>query len=353
MDISEDVKATSVDGFLNYLLRTSMSPKLHTPCFGGVLSVRTDDTVPCVMRRLSVEGFSSAPVVSDGIYYGFIEMLDLVKFVTSMFWSDDPAAWQNFWDNETRFRYATVLDVMAYRRKTPHRVPIQPEAVYPNNSVMHALELMATRGHHRVPILASDSRLLGIFTQSMMISELQQRLHLLSPLLRSRPIHEVLPALGKGAMVGKDVQSAREDDRAINAFIAMATQGVTGLPIVDEYGTLAGALSVTDLKAVGFNGQYFARLFEPIKRYKQLMQEDFPLACPRTHYSRKVLPRTALFVTENHTFEDVIRLMDDGNIHRVFVCDAASVSQGRHTVSAVITQTDILNVLWKHYTYVL
>jgi hypothetical protein len=37
------------DDFLNYLLSTTMSPELHIPCYGTVLSVRSDEAIPTVM----------------------------------------------------------------------------------------------------------------------------------------------------------------------------------------------------------------------------------------------------------------------------------------------------------------
>jgi predicted transcriptional regulator len=88
-----------------------------------------------------------------------------------------------------------------------------------------------------------------------------------------------------------------------------------------------------------------------VEEFKQLSREAIPLAAPRTHYSKKPVPRTVLFVSEKNTFEDVIRKMDDGNIHRVFVCSQLSINRGQPEPLHVISQTDVLKQVFNHYTW--
>lgn len=345
MDLNEEIRDSKRDDFLSYLLSTSMSPDLHIPCFRKVMSCRTEDSVPNIMRRLSTEGFTSAPVLStEGNYEGFVDMLDLVKFVSNMFWGADETIWIDFWEKEIKFQRAVVGDVMGNRRF--RATPLMPPPLFQDNSTMHALELMVTGNHHRLVILNNpiDRNMVGIFTQSMLISELTQRLHMLGD-LRFKKVQDL------GTAFFSFVTSVKETDKAINAFNIMSQQDISGLAVVDENGTLNGAISITDLRSVGANGQNFSRLFKSVREFKRHAAAEFPRAAPRMHASSRPTPTRGLYISPNHTFEDVIRMMADGNIHRVFVCSVASINQGAPKPLHVITQTDMLKYVWKHYTF--
>jgi CBS domain-containing protein len=60
-------------------------------------------------------------------------------------------------------------------------------------------------------------------------------------------------------------------------------------------------------------------------------------------------PIKGRYVTEDQTFEDVIRKMRDGNIHRVWV-SAASVREGRPVPIKVLSQGDVLKQVLKNYS---
>lgn len=307
------------------------------------MTVRTDALIPGVMRSLATEGFSSAPVISEFGYEGFIDMLDLVKFVSNMFYGHDQTSWVDFWDKEVRFQRATVTDVMGNKRDKGFFG--SPEPVFQENTTLHALEVMATGNAHRVAILDDrfNRKLVGIFTQSMLISEIGQRIHQLNT-LRYKTVSAMTEFM-------RPASSVKETDKAINAFNIMSQQDISGLPVVDERGTLTGAISISDLKCVGNSGEHFHRVFLSVKEFKEWSVQESAGLAPRTHFSRRPVPRRGLFVTPTNSFEDVIRAMDDGNIHRLFVCSAESVRSGNPKPTHVITQTDVLRAIWKHYTY--
>jgi len=295
-----------------------------------------------------MEGFSSAPVLEGGNFMGFVDMLDLAKFVTNMFFGENSALWVDFWEKESKFQIATVGDVMENRRAVRVRAkrrPLVPEPVFQDNSMMHALETMVKTEQHRVAILDNrwDRKLAGLFTQSMMISEITQRLYMLGE-LRYKVVD---------TMTGffRDAKTISIEAKAINAFNLMAQEDITGVAVVDAEGVLVDALSVSDLQCIGTSGENFSWLFKTVEEFKQLSREAVPLAAPRTHYSKKPVPRTVLFVSEKNTFEDVIRKMDDGNIHRVFVCSQLSINRGQPEPLHVITQTDVLKHIFNHYTW--
>lgn len=300
---------------------------------GPVLVVSPDESLPRVFRKLVVEGFLSAPVVEGTRYLGFIDMMDLCCKTRDLFWADTVEAWTNFWDKEERFSTCTVDDIMK-APSTWSRDPSPP--MTEDFSTLSALELMVRGNHHRlaVTVAGSANKLSNILTQSMLISWLRQNKHLFGT-LKTMTVADITDELKAECI------TIKETDKAINAFNTMANEKISGLAVVDSEGHLQGGISVRDLRSVGAGGEYFHRLFRTVKEFKQLARDEHPKLAPRTHYSRRTVPRTGLFATPNQTFEDVINLMADGNIHRVFVCESAS----RPTPTHVISQVDVLRMV--------
>lgn len=269
------------DSWLDYMVKTSMAPNLHIPCFRRVLTCQNDDTVVRVFRKLSIEGFTSCPVMDGRKFVGFVDLLDLVKCITNLFWGSTVEEWTDFWSKETSFQQKTVQDMLSSKMLDSR----YNAKVYQETSLFNAVETMARRNIHRVAIMNNrvSDQLVGILTQSMVLSELFQRIHLLGD-LRYKKVSELTD-------YWQNVLSVNENSRTINAFNLMAAHDVTGLAVVDNEGVLSGAISVSDLKGVGTNGEFFARLFRDIKTFKRLAQEEYPSAAPRAHYSRKPVPR--------------------------------------------------------------
>jgi len=298
---------------------------------GDVMTIQEDESVPMALRKLSMEGFLSAPVLSsDRTFRGFVDMMALTKFTCNLFWGETSEAWVNFWDKEDRFQSATVKEAMD--QSTAWR-PRPLNVAWTTFSTFHAVEVMSRTGAHRIAIVNDLNRVVGILTQSMVLSMVRQNMHLLGA-LRTRRIRDFenlrFPCL-----------TCKESDTTINAFNKMINRGVSGLAVVNDDGVLVTALSVKDLRAVGANGEFFSRLFRPVEEFKRLAREDFPFQAPRTHYSRRLVPLKGLYVTMDSTLEQVINLMNDGNIHRVFVASESSLSGGPVPIE-VISQKDVL-----------
>lgn len=301
---------------------------------GPVMVVGPDESIPRVFRKLVVEGFLSAPVVQGTRYLGFIDMMDLVCKTRDIFWADTVEAWCNFWDKEERFQLMTVDDCM----KTPSQWNRDPSPPLTENfTTFSALELMVRGNHHRlaVTVPGSPNKVSCILTQSMLISWLRQNEHLFGT-LRTMLVSDIVDQV-----CNKECRTIKETDKAINAFNIMANENISGLAVVDQEGLLQSGISIRDLRTVGTSGEYFHRLFRPIRDFKQIAREEHPKLAPRTHYMRKALPKTGLFVTPSGTFGDVLKLMADGNIHRVFVCESAT----RPVPTHVISQVDVLKIV--------
>jgi len=333
------------DGFLNYMLRTPMDPENHQTCFGRVLTVREDESIPSVFRKLSREGFLSAPVLDENRrYVGFISMMDLVKYTTELFWGTTTDQWVDFWDKEDTFSEATVEDVMD--KASSWKTVEYTDPVYQGDSTFFAVEQLARSNAHRLAVLNMRSQryanVVGIWTHSMIMSEITSRVHLID--------RELLNKRVKDMTHWQLVYTVRETEKAINAFNKMVNKGVHGLAVVDDAGVLKGTISARDLRGIGTSGENFVRLFTDVRKFKSLVRDENPRLGPRSHYNQGKIPLTGLYVRQSDTFEDVIKKMKDGNIHRLFVVTDESARQGKPIPVNVISQTDVVRTLMNQYT---
>merc|ERR1711957_646834 len=289
---------------------------------GPVMTVQRDETLPRVLRKLATEGFLAAPVLDGRQYVGFISMLDLVRHTTNLFWGDTVEQWVNFWDKEERFQTTTVDDVMRLP-DTWDRDPFPP------------LRPDFTRLHRMAVVDQKTNRVTGILTQSMLISWLRQNMGALEG-LKTEQISDITSELSS------PVLCIKESTKAINAFNKMIDCKVSGLAVTDDDGVLVGAISARDLRGVGTSGEHFYRLFHSVRDFKKETREDYSAQAPKTHYSRKMVPLKGLYVAPSDSVLDVIRLMNDGNIHRVFVCSEESINNKKPVPTHVISQSDVL-----------
>lgn len=306
---------------------------------GPVMTVQRDESLPRVFRKLASEGFLSAPVLDyDGItYIGFITMLDLVKHTTKLFWADTEEQWVDFFSKQDRFQETLVEDVMRVP-SVEQRDPFPPARL--EYSHFYALEKFArTNFLHRMACVNPETdRVENIITQSMMISFLRQNKEKMGS-LRTLKVREFASVAKKG--IWTKVQTIKQTNKAVNAFNKMVNQEISGLAVVDDVGVLTGAISIRDLRGVGTSGENFFRLFRTVKEFKRMARQDYPRQASWVHFSNKPVPVDGLYVTPEHTFEDVLDRMNDGNIHRVFICSELSVAAGAPKPVNVISQQEV------------
>jgi CBS domain-containing protein len=342
-DVKSSVKSrTSSNAFLNYLMTTDLSPALHRPCLGAIVTFQKTTSVSTVFKRLSSDGILSAPVLDGTRYVGFISIYDIMNFITNMYWGETGEEWETFFDNNDDFLSSTVDDVMetfVWRG----RQAAQP--LYTTNSTLHCLEKLAVTGGHRAAVLdPKNSRVVNIMTQSMIISEIQQRISLLPWDLRNMTVNDM-------TQFWTQVHNIKETDRAINAFLRMRDSSINGLAIVNDEGVLTGSISVRDLRGLGTDGVFFSRLFLTVKEFKDTVAREYPFLGAKNHFYVSTTPIKGLCVTPSSSFEAVLNMMKDGCIHRVFVCSEESLRANRPIAYNVITQSDMLMAVLRYFTF--
>ena len=116
-------------------------------------------------------------------------MFDITNYVTNMYWGNDGEEWQTFFTNSEDWNDSTVDDIM----ETPvwrGRQNVDP--LYTYNTTFHALEKLAVTRAHRAVVLNQDTnRVVNIMTQSMLISEIKQRIFMLPNGLRNKLVRNM------------------------------------------------------------------------------------------------------------------------------------------------------------------
>lgn len=264
---------------------------------------RTDKLVD-VWQGLAKHGFLSAPVLKldSTEYTGFIEMSDIVHYIVSSFGTEKPVTNENYLlilVEDELFKKQLVADAVEH--------PLSSKALFKgineDYSLFSALEMIAREPKvHRVPILDSSGKLVGLITQSMIIQFLNENLEKLGP-KRGKPIMQCVRS--------SNVLSVKESDLAINAFKLMAEKNVNGIAVVDKDGKLVDNISTRDLKAIGVDAKLFWRLYQSASNFRNNVIHTFGAE----------RPSNPVCLSDMDTLEDAIKILAETKVHRLFIVD--------------------------------
>lgn len=312
-----------------------LTGKVEAEKMGTVMCVQSTELLPSIFNKLSTEGFLSAPVCSGGELVGQLTLLDIVKHVNGLFYGTTEEDWIDWFDKKLMFQTTPASTIM----EEPNEYLRSPyKTLNEHFTSFSALELMGREKNHQVLLLDDTKKLSGILTQSMLISFLRQNKHKWGADFSQLKIRDF--EYDKSSK--RPVQTIKEDELAINAFLRMEEEDVHGLPIVDSSGVLTGCISVRDLRGVGTDGTKFYRLYRTVRAFKDLVRNEHEALAPTTHYSKERVPTRGVYVTPDDTMETVITKMNDGNLHRIFVCSSESARVGRPVPTGVVSQSDVL-----------
>jgi len=172
-------------------------------------------------------------------------------------------------------------------------------------------------------LLNNHKRVVNILTQSMVISLFAQNLNQF-PSIRYITVRRMIPLLSPNLVCCK------ENDLAVDAFQKIVDNNIRGLAVLNDGGILVDNISIRDLRAIGTSAESWYRLWSTVKDLKQAVRKEFT----------SQTPNKVITVAPEDRFEDIIKRMDDGNIHRVYVAELNS--SGELIPTHVITQRDIL-----------
>ena len=123
-----------------------------------------------------------------------------------------------------------------------YRMTLNPVTISPEASVVEASTLMKKEKVHRLPVLDSDKKLVGVISEKDILFATPSPASSLS-------IHEMAYLLAKltvGSLMTKDPVTITKDVPVEEAARIMVDQDLSCLPVVDD-GTLVGIVSKSDL----------------------------------------------------------------------------------------------------------
>lgn len=324
-----------LDGLILFLSRLTvnnltprMPPSTKTTYWRGIITAHRDDSLASVLNKCCENNILSVPVLKKGNeYYGFVDMLDLVYAISTIF----PEKPKDLHDAEAlisthdSFKSLTIRQIMSlpYAKRNPY-IPL-----HSGYSLFHAIEILAREGIHRVPIISHAHKITNIITQSMVFDLIADQSHLIDKAILDVTVQELI----NQKIIPNSIISVNKKTETIEAFKKMSENYVSALPVVDDEGTLVNIISIRDLRAIGGGGSLLSRLWNSVEDYKLLAQQDFTTT-----------PHKLIVVNPTVTFGGVLSTLRRHSVHRVFVVD------GNHQPISVISQGDVLRFLFYRIT---
>jgi CBS-domain-containing membrane protein len=277
----------------------------------NIVTCSRTEKLSSAMQKLQQHNLTSLPVLTQvNTYYGFIDMVDIVRFVVDLVGEEEIRKHDDF-EGLAVFQNATVKEVMRY--PLAKKSPFHPVAN--TDSLLTIVEAMA-KGYHRIPVLNAEQNLDWIVSQSAMLKYVYENITLLGD--RRKMTVDRLPS------AFTPVISVHQEERAIDALKMLKICSVTAVSVVNDNEKLVGCLSSTDLKKIHSSGKWVARLFLPTSEFVQI-------------YNRK--KTQPLSITRDHTIEQVLKKFVKYHVHRLFVVNEDFEPVG------VVSPTDIFKVL--------
>jgi len=188
--------------------------------------------------------------------------------------------------------------------------------VYERGTIFQIIESLFSEGVHRVPVMDDTNKIVNILSQSDVIHFLAEN--------KSKFGH-----LGHLTVEELNLSSSKEaitmscHAPAIQAFYLMSFNKVSAVAVVDVEGKLIGNISASDIR--GLVREKFPALLKPIPEF----------FCELTgHESKPVIS-----CKNSTTLLELVKIMDDNRIHRVWVVDDIS-----DVPIGLVAMTDIMKL---------
>ena len=266
--------ALSVDNLL-----PQMPPSTKT-YWKGIVTAHRSETLLSVLAKCTENNILSVPVLKgENKYSGFVDMLDLIYAVSSVFpetpgkkESEESTTPSDLLQTNAAFKEMTIQDMLEfpYLRRHPD-TPIKP-----GYSLFHAIEVLSRENSHRVPIVTEEGRISNVITQSMVIDLVADRAEMMSRSILDTHVQKLIDI----GTITTHVLRVKKSEKTLTAFRTMAENQISALPVVDEDGGLVDVLSIRDLRAIGKNGVLFYRLWDTVENFKILAREDYKKQTP-------------------------------------------------------------------------
>lgn len=275
---------------------------------GEIITVDKKASLPDVLQLLTKHDIRSVPVVDkeQNRLLGLVDMIDIITFIVRF--AEEchglPAAQRNFeWFSEQLQKSGqTIAQIAGLSGEKSKLIPVMH-----GTSINDVMQIMVKNGVQRVPVMNPLTNALENFvTQSTLIQYFAK-----NSAKFGKYGEYTLSELG---FKPKHVFSVKETDLAIDAFKMMSEHKITGIPIVDNEGTIITNISSRDLRNVLTDTSFFEKLQLPAERFvSDLKSKTF------LHNAETMYPK--ICCKFSNKFVEVLHKLAATRIHRIYVVE--------------------------------
>jgi len=194
-------------------------------------------------------------------------------------------------------------------------------------TLLEVLQLMVEKKCHRIIISDKNQKVCNLITQSRIIA----LLHAMNLSKSKRTLKEL-------NLDRTDVISIINTDTAFQAFQLMMQKKMSGLAVVNDNGELVGNISLSDIKLIGWNADYWNLLGFQIKDYLSQIANHPEFVIRDYNFWTLDRPHNVVLrCKSDDTISSVMRIMCFFRVHRVYV-----VSENNKPIG-VVSMGDILS----------
>jgi len=282
-----------------------------------LLTLNYEDTIDSALKKLDAAHVFGAIVHSGPVIVGLVDMKDIVKSMikfTRIGWKDfSNENAKNLSDEAKMFTQQVVGALLS---QDTHLVRVTRSA-----PICEAIAKMVDGNTRRLVVVDELGKTVNIITQFDIVKYLSENITEFGA-IRNRSVDSL--SLGTGPVICSSL-----DECAAAVFNFMTSKNVRSVGIVngptDDNPELVANLSLSDLK--GLNEKNFQNLSKNVF--------EFLLATHET-------PKPVVSCHGSNSFEDVLDLLIENKIHRIYVVDRAN------RPCSVISLVDILNFAVQH-----
>jgi len=252
-----------------------------------LVKANTSDGVLDGFRLLIENKLLSIPLYSieKQRYVGFMDIVDVLHhFLDTLDETEVLAGFESF---QNKLSSVTCGDVSDLSGHNPYK------AIDSSAPLQSAIHLICTWKVHRVPLVDINGNLQHVFSQSYLVKYLAKFIQLF-PFV-SQTVSDL--KLGyKYKVIPVTATSLVKD-----AFNVMRDNKISGVGVVDDSNNLVGALSTSDLRAIGYTEELFPKCYLRVSEFLRLIGQHLVMVHP------------------SDTIGRVAQIFSTTDVHRIFV----------------------------------
>jgi len=275
----------------------------------AIIEANSDDIASEAFKKLAKHSILSLPIKdSSGNYTAFFDVLDVLYYVSSHAAKDI---------NDT-LGSVTCIELANFSKRNLFAPVVE------STNLITVVQTFSRnyKDLHRLPIINDKGDLVGIASQSLIVSWL-------APHVTKFDFGKLsIGKLGLGLEVQK-VETVKDTDKVSVALKKIKECAISGVGIVDSHGKLIGNFSASDLKYFGIGSSTLQLFSSTMSDYLKALKlpntgSDYP-------YS----------VTKSSTVQQVVKKFSETKAHRLYVVE-------KELPIGIISLVDVIELFLRH-----